>query len=215
MNKIFLSYKNSSNFYLNNIKKITVEEMFFKKNLISICKSLENLSENIIKTTILTDEGKYFFFENKKSEKGFLSRHDVIDKNIKVHNYHEIINECFGSIIDVFSTSLIPYQYSEAFSVNNEVVGLDVWENDYIKKCNNINMDANEKFTSLITIAFEANGNIIQYDINGNIYMSMPDHLINIDNYININKMPKNTFYKSSKTTNIEDWINQYFSVFL
>ena len=217
MNKIFLSYQNSSHCFLSGIKDISILPFHDYIQLLSSVELYDyTFLEDSVVTQFSSEQGIFIFFEIPSHEVGFLGKAPTTDNSIskKVHPLHFELHKVFGSIIDSYSIphpkELLPY--NEVFLVDKDIFGLDDLESDYIEKCKKNNIDVIPNLLALTTLAVESNGNLVQYDEDGNIYFYLADHLAYDAEFTQVDVVPQDTFYTSNKSLSIEKWVDNYFS---
>lgn len=219
MNKIFLSYQNSSSFFLEDVTEIKVLSANDFFNLIpsSLPDNNPFLKDSVI-TEFESKKGKFRFFELSLQQDGFLAKVEPIpeDETNNVSPRHLGLYKNFGSIIDSYSVEgkeLLPY--NSVFAIDKNIFGLSILETDYTEKCKDSNKDVDPKLLALTTLAIESNGNLVQYDSDGTIYFYLADHIADNSEFVRYENQPEDTFYISKSTRTIDDWVTYYFDQYL
>ena len=219
MNNIFLSYQNSSRYFLKNIKETEVVSgnVYFQQ-LPSTTVYDYTLFEDSIVTELSSEQGSFRFFELPMYGTGFLTRVGCINQldTTNIHPLHLELYQWFGSVIDSYAASskeLLPY--SNVFLINNTVFGLGALEEDYIHKCQESRTSPNSKLLMLTTIAAESNGNLVQYDKDNKVYFYLADHIANQAHLAKAQDVPDDTFYTVSGISSLKDWVDSYFGQFI
>lgn len=217
MNKIFLSYQDSSHCFLSGIKDTLISTFQDYLKYSSLVKMYDyTVLENSVVTQFSSEQGNFIFFEIPEYEIGFLGKIVAIDDSIskKIHPLHLEMYTVFGSIIDSYSITnskeLLPY--SEVFLVDNDIFGLADLESDYLEKCEKDSINVIPSLLALTTLAVESNGNLVQYNEDGDIYLYLADHLSYDAEFTQVDAVPQDTFYGSNETASIKEWIDNYFS---
>lgn len=219
MNSIFLSYQNSSRYFLENIKETEVVSgnNYFQK-LPSNKVYDYTLFKNSVVTKLSSEQGDFRFFELPLHGTGFLTkvgRTNQLDTT-NIHPLHLELYQLFGSVIDSYAISnkeLLPY--NNVFLINTTISGLGALEEDYINKCQDSDTSPNCNFLALTTIATESNGNLVQYDKDGNIYFYLADHIADQAHLAKVHNVPDDTFYTASGVSSVKDWVGYYFNQFV
>lgn len=220
MNKVFLSYQDSSHCFLSGIRDTLISPFQDYLQHSSLVKMYDyTFLENGVVTQFISEQGKFIFFEIPEYEIGFLGKIVAIDDSVskKVHPLHLEMYTVFGSIIDSYSINnnkeLLPY--SEAFLVDKDIFGLADLETDYLGKCEKNNIEVIPSLLTLTTLAVESNGNLVQYNESGDIHFYLADHLAYDAEYAQVDTTPQDTFYTSNETASIKEWVDSYFSQYL
>lgn len=219
MNNIFLSYQNSSRYFLEGIKEAEVVSGndYFQKPPSNKVYDY-TLFENSVVTKLSSEQGDFRFFELPLHGTGFLTkvgRTNQLDTT-NIHPLHLELYQLFGSVIDSYAISnkeLLPY--NNVFLINTTISGLGALEEDYINKCKDSDTSSNCKLLALTTIATESNGNLVQYDKDSNIYFYLADHIADQAHLAKVNDVPDDTFYTASGVSSVKDWVDSYFGQFL
>ena len=220
MNSIFLSYQNSSQYFLEHIQetKILPASEYFE-SLPDDAIYDYSLFKNSVVTKLYSEQGEFRFFEMPDHGTGFLTK---IGSSIQVeinsiNPLHLELYQWFGSIIDSYSMDsnkdLLPY--NNVFLVSETIFGLGSFEADYMDKCKASHTSPNEKLLRLATIATESNGNLVQYDKDNKVYFYLADHIPNQAHLVKARDVPDDTFYTASGASSLKDWVDSYFGQFL
>lgn len=217
MNKIFLSYQDSSHCFLSGIKDTLISPFQDYLKHLPLVKMYDyTFLENSVVTQFSSEQGKFIFFEIPEYEIGFLGKIVAVDDSIskKTHPLHLELYKVFGSIIDSYSINntkeLLPY--SEVFLVDKDIFGLADLESDYLEKCEKDNIEVMPSLLALTTLAVESNGNLVQYNEDGDIHIYLADHLAYDAEFTQIDITPQDTFYTSNENASIKEWVDNYFS---
>ncbi|MGP4863225.1 hypothetical protein ACTXGK_03420 [Psychrobacter sp. T6-5] len=219
MNSIFLSYQNSSRYFLENIKETeVVSGNDYFRQLPSTTVYDYTLFKNSIVTELSSEQGDFRFFELPMHGTGFLTKVGCINQldTTNIHPLHLELYQWFGSVIDSYSASskeLLPY--NNVFLINNTIFGLGALEEDYINKCQDSRTSPNSKLLALTTIATESNGNLVQYDKDDKVYFYLADHIANQAGLAKAQDVPDDTFYTVSGVSSVKDWVDSYFGQFI
>ena len=217
MNKIFLSYQDSSHCFLSGIKDIsTLPFQDYLQLQLSVKTYDYTFLESSVVTQFSSEQGVFVFFEIPAHEIGFLGKINTTDDSVSknTHPLHLELYKVFGSIIDSYSINntkaLLPY--SEVFLVDKDIFGLADLESDYLEKCEKDNIEVMPSLLALTTLAVESNGNLVQYNEDGDIHLYLADHLAYDAEFTQIDAVPQDTFYTSNETASIKEWVDNYFS---
>lgn len=218
MNNIFLSYQNSSYYFLDGIKEVEViSGNDYFQQLPSNKIYDYTLFENSVVTKLSSEQGDFRFFELPLHGTGFLTkvgRTNQLDTT-NIHPLHLELYQLFGSVIDSYAISnkeLLPY--NNVFLISTTVFGLGALEEDYINKCQDSRTSPNSKLLALTTIATESNGNLVQYDKDNKVYFYLADHIADQARLAKAQDVPNDTFYTVSGASNVKDWVDSYFGQF-
>ena len=220
MNKTFQSYQNSSSFFLEDITdtKVLSANDYFNSASSSLLK--KNLFfQNSVITEFNSKQGKFRFFELSVQQNGFLAKveHASEGKASNVTPIHLELYKTFGSIIDSYSTKnkdLLPY--NNVFLIDNSIFGLGILEADYVEKCKDSHVATDPNLLKLTTLAIESNGNLVQYDKDGQIYFYLADHIAYQNTeFVLFEDQPEDTFYISKNMKSVDEWVTYYFNQYI
>lgn len=218
MNNIFLSYQNSSYYFLDGIKEVEViSGNDYFQQLPSTTVYDYTLFKDSVVTELSSEQGDFRFFELPMHGTGFLTKVGCINQldTTNIHPLHLELYQWFGSVLDSYATSskeLLPY--NNVFLISTTVFGLGALEEDYINKCQDSRTSPNSKLLALTTIATESNGNLVQYDKDNKVYFYLADHIADQARLAKAQDVPDDTFYTVSGASNVKDWVDSYFGQF-
>lgn len=215
MNKVFQSYRSSSNFFLTGISDVSVKSS--KEYLQSIPISLTydySFLDNGKVTEFRAEQGSFNFYEISDNNVGFLGKvAQAVDNTSEIDNLHYELFTVFGSIIDSFSTDsnkeLLPL--IDVFSIDDETLGLGIFHEDYLDKCVRSSLEPNPYLSKLRTLAVEANGNLVQYNADSELFFYLTDQTLYDDSFVLLDQVPASTFYRSESLKNVKEWVDFYF----
>lgn len=215
MCEIIEQYFKSPSSLLSEGEVNKIDDLSFLNESAFFLDAIKELKEKATIFSIKSSERSYLFFYFSSTDRAFLTTKDFIDKNQKLHKIHKSFVLSLGEIIDIRNQSLKQMQpLLNVFPSGEDIFGLGALEEDYTHKCKVSGIKERQELKALTTIAFEANGNLIQYSEDGTIYLYLNDHSPDRRDIQKLSDTPEDTFY-SGGFDDVLGWSNAFIRSFM